>query len=264
MSDPGNAENPPEQKPFTPDPKKSIFDRPPAQSRITEPDPDYHATKGDPPNLGEPISQEEAFRFAAIKCAELQDEIAVILHSKPFPIKGFHASSGFGSSAPREGLSINYSPDGRIDVYSRIEHLKGVDAGQLEGAIPIRFKDGVANFADKAGVETTRELEVRCHTDEDTRREYESFAKSNPIDASNAITYYYFNARGEYGKISDNPTGIPTPSNTTTFDKNDHHSLYKSRMTEGDFELAGQVLSMTKKRLLNPNWDTEPQTDSTS
>lgn len=247
MPDPGNPDQDP--KPFKPDPSKGPFGwyKPPTepQKPLSEPDPDYDPDRLDQTHA---TDQETLFRAAAIKCAQIEDELGKLVIDATFKYL----------DRPPRMVQLFKFPSGNFDLYSTCEDIIGVVGGQLQGKVAVRYANIVEDYGKKSGTNPRYTLEIGLHTDKDTQKVYAEFAQKDPIIASNAKSYYYFDAEGNYRKISDIPNEIPVP-NRSVIIGNRHMGKYESEMTAGDFELAAQALAMLIKRVKDPNWDQKPQ-----
>lgn len=186
-----------------------------------------------------PLPQQEMlFRAAAIKCAQIEEEIVRLLKLQDFNQLG-----------TREDLYIDNFPSGNIMIKSYLEDIYGV--GGKPAAV--EFLDGIAEDKEQLGITTDRSLEIGIYTDELTREAFEEYARKNPKMAENASTIYYFTQDGEYRKISCMPTGVSADPNRKPLrgdpDPKAVVDYYLSEMTPGDFEIAGQALIMLKKRI---------------
>ena len=91
-------------------------------------------------------------------------------------------------------------------------------------------------------IKTDMALHVGVHTDEETNEAFYAHPKDDIyFIRALASTDYYFNNKGDYRKISSIPNGITDPSRKP-LKREKRSSDYESRMTAGDFELAGQVI----------------------
>lgn len=232
MPDPGNQEQDPK---FKPDPKKGWYTPPSESSRkLNEGDEQPHQDQAPA------IDQETLFRAAAIKCAQMEEELAQLMKNK---------LNGKDYVKIEKDVYLNKLMKATT-LASYIENIKGVEGGQLNGIASISFLDGLANDAEKLGIKTNRELMVGLHADEKTCKQFNEFAKKDPTIASNASTMYYFTQDGEYKKSSRIPVGVTVDSSRPTlYPKGGIVNVYESEMTAGDFEIAGQALQMLINRL---------------
>ncbi len=222
-----------------------IFNKPPVEPRIIEPDPNYDSSVV-PSTSPEVETQEELFRAAAVRCAKMEEQLASLVQKV--------ASNKPGSiSQPLKGVLIE-SYGNHLSVSSNIEDIKI----QESDTVGIKFNDGIANHAKRLGINTNRELLLWLHTDEASRKLYEDLSKTDPIIANNAYTLYYFTEDGEYKKSSSIPSRMKKmmdKSRRPLFSKIPEEGdskameVYESEMTAGDFEIAGQALQMLINRL---------------
>lgn len=224
-----------------------IFNKPPVEPRITEPDPNYDSSVV-PSTSPEVETQEELFRAAAVRCAIMEEQLASLLNK-------IAQNDPRIMRQPIEGVFIE-GEGNQLSVSSYIEDIK-IQEGHN---VSVQFHDGIANHAKYLGINTNRELHLGLHTDEASRKLYEALSKSDPIIRRDVYTLYYFTEDGEYKKS----LGIP-PQMKSKMDKSrrpllpvpdfpgeDHsifHQVYESEMLAGDFEIAGKALQMLIDRL---------------
>lgn len=219
----------------------------------------YHPPEGQPKKLNEgddetqeenPISeQEQLFKAAAIKCAQMEEGLAILMDkANPNDLGG--------------GVHLlKFENTDATTLLSYVESFLGVEGGQLKGKANIHFSDGIANFAKELKIPTNRELHIGgINTDIATRKEFEEYAKRDPMITSNTGTYYYFTSEGEYRKVCDIPEVINVDPTRKLMFHGATIKRYESQMHAEDFEIAGQALVMLKKRVENPNWDKKTPT----
>lgn len=230
MPDPGSPDQDP--KPFKPDPNRPFFgDRMPARP-LADPDPNYDPDK---PDSVAPTSQETRFQAAAIKCAQMEEELEKLFTEFPQQETPF---------SPQEGVWI-YTQNPR-EISTWIENIQGVEGGK-EVEIIFRF-DETAD-AEALKINTTRDLEIELHTDEKTRQQFEEYAKKDPEIASYTSTHYYFTLDGEYKKSCFIPRAIPASHDRNPLYPGTEVGIYESEMAPGDFEIAAIALQTLISRL---------------
>ncbi len=214
-----------------------------AQKPLAEPDPDFSHNN---PDIAPLTDQETLFRAAAIKCAEMEEELNSLMeqtHEQEFKAKNEDAQIRFVKAYyPRRQLS---------SLTSWKENI-----GRSNQRSVVQFNNGytgsISYDGEKLGINTKMELLVGLHTDEPTRKEFEEFEKIYPEGARyDASTIYFFNTQGEFRKLSLIPRGMSVdPSRIPLYSRSYSGSKkYESEMTPGDFELAGQALQMLINRL---------------
>ena len=250
MSD---TDSPEELKPFRPDPSKNPFDRPPIEPRaFTEPDPNYDP---DSPDIALPNDQEKLFRIAAIKCAEMEDELAGLLSIYP---KGI-------TKLPRTEQDLEFQVERTYQqtfLTLETEELKGVASGKRLRNALIRFK--ILGYQPYNDVATNYELEIYgVHTDEATLGKFEELSDGG------ASSKFYFSHDGNTGKVIEVPKELELDYavlRDTKFPKLDaiaseHQNRYEVNMGNGDFEVAGRALQILTEKLKPQE---QPEMDSGS
>lgn len=224
-------QEPQEPKPkFTPNPNKGWY-TPPSESpqKLHEGDDEPHQT-----------DQEIQFRTAAIKCAQMEDELVTLMQQN---LNG-------ARQAMLRGVQIHaddYTPSPSLQTI--VEDIKGIEDGWYVGKVLLRFNGGFAKHAKDFGIETDKTLLLGLHTDEPTRGQFNEYAKEDPKMASYAETYYYFTPDGNYAKCSLIPSTVLVTDGRQPLAGYERATYYKSEMTPGDFEIAGQALNILIKRL---------------
>ena len=227
------VQKPPQESPYRS--LKHIFDKPPVEPRITEPDPDGSPATSGPKTPEE--SQEVLFREAAKKLAAEEEKVIKLgfeyarIQPKPLDIRDFDVVPGNNNTAlviKARGPFINDSSSKESSV-------------NLEkGSHPWRQY-------------LLKHFGVRVETD--TNIAIFSSRYDPAMDATiGCITLYCFDSEGNYAKTGNYPRPI--------LSKETKRGLLE--MTPEDFEIAGAILSGMKQKLLAALGKTPPQTSDQS
>jgi hypothetical protein len=203
--------------------------------------------------------QETLFRAAAIKCAEMEEELSRLMDQtsdKEFRLRK-------DMDGDMDGIHFFKFSSGSSSIYSTTENIKGVEGGHLKGNAYILYNNGIANFANDLQIHTDKELRISgINTDSSTREDFELYSKKDPRLASNASTIYYFTPNGDFKKVCEIPVGIVSDPPRKLMFNNATIKRYESEMTPGDFELAGQALQMLINRLKPEEQASDTETGS--
>jgi len=109
------------------------------------------------------------------------------------------------------------------------------------------------NFSNLVGVDTEIQLIIRVHTDQATMQEVGRMS-----DPENLFSYYYFNRRGDYGKLVTLPPQLVGERKIlNSYNMDPSHPNFRhyvqGEMTIGDFELAGMALQKLEDALTPPS-----------
>lgn len=233
----------PGKSPFTPNPNRRPFDRPRAESRITD-----HTPVND---------VESPFQAAAIKCAQMEAEIYSL--AETIPMKEWHHGI---MVATHNGIEITHfaSEDWIVNFTS-----KDIAGSLPQGTSVALYKLGEtwSHFAELTGIQTSFALKIKAHIDPPTQEVYREYVTGKSIFTKDVFeTMYLFGEDGEAAKLSFAPLDFETASPTLSkFESlgeekaeklrttgrpypKDTGKVYESIINQGDFELAGPVLQM--------------------
>lgn len=251
------ADNPNPHRP------RNLFDikrEPHVPRPLSEPDPNF--VSGAKHETTPKTDQETLFRAAAIKCAEMEQTLFSYVENQPLKDsysgkKSFMQNGVITTQFPTGDWATSTSAPfmGPIfDDYSTIE-LK-------------RLGEVYSELGTLAKVKTPFALTIEAHMDQDTRKYFEEFKSNSHAFINNKFkTMYFFNDEGDFAKLSFVPNTFETPSEilkvfphlTDEVAKQhmnagkplpiDGGKVYKSKVTEDDFEIAGQALQILINKL---------------
>jgi hypothetical protein len=233
-----------------------LFDKTrPEKPRVLNEGDDDHVDNNQQ-DLTDEEKKEQLFRSAAIKCAQMEDDLSQIMDQttdEEFKERNNVYHAFFYKRGGGEYNNRKYSA-----IVSYDEKIYD----HREKSVAVEYREGLVEDANLIGIDTDRALKITLHTDEKTREAYEEFAKKDPDLAGNVSTFYYFTKEGEYGKVSRIPKDVPVDLGRVRLysDRRDVVvSIYESEMTAGDFEIAGRALKMLKNRMLGITDEAEEQ-----
>ena len=215
--------------------------------RKPRPIPEHFFKDTDEPSVGqrdikEPEAQEERFRLAAIKLAMMEDELISVAEKLDWPKNSIYPKLARNKE---DNFHVSRLPHGGVIIISYIEgfkDLEGKNASIWFSVDPIHTEK-----AKEVSVDTNKLLCIGILADKPAEKLYKEMIQEELI-ASYIDTRYYFSHDGEYGKtIYINPP-VQIPGREKLSESNDM-VIYTSEMTEHDFEIAGQALTMLRKRL---------------
>ena len=156
----------------------------------------------------------------------------------------------------RKGVTL-YKTTNMLHVSSDEDHILDIKEGRAKGSVNIDyadFGDVDTNFEDQFGIYAARVLTLDIHADITTQDAYTQTINLDPkLITSNTI--FFFTPNGEYKKFLRVDKRAPIDFKKRPYSSNAGSNFFLSEMTAEDFELAGQALSLLKKRVENPNWD---------
>lgn len=109
--------------------------------------------------------KEELFRAAAIKCAQMEEELSVLMAKR----------LGDNRFASLKGEVYLHRLSNLMELSSYEEPFQGIEGGQLDGKVHVDYWDSGTDLADharKLGINTPRKLVIGIHMDEPTQEVY--------------------------------------------------------------------------------------------
>lgn len=243
MTDPGNQENPHGENTSKPNSGKGTFGwyKPPESlaKPLAEPD-----SISDNSLLDiVPTSDEETlFRAAAIKCAQMEENLSGLLQEQPYHLRV--TKDPYYLDAPSSQGVIVRRKGSDYFIISQAEELSTQNPY-------IRFGYSRKGYGLKnIGIDSHCDFFIQMHTDRSTMDAVEEARKKNP-DSSREGTRYYFDKHGAHRKeiYVRNNVDVKLDPFHKLVQKDEYTNTYETEMTAGDFELAGQALQMLINRL---------------
>lgn len=252
MRDNDNSEIPqipdPSEPPQPKDNMWDVFNRMKASKKpLDEGDLNYVPGQETPPP-----TDEERMKAAAIKCAEMEDEIVNLLFSFDIP-KG-------------NPMKVTTKLSEKVFIWTGPENNQRAIKSLAESILlpngkpaEVLFNEGLTfeepvdqDKAEELGITTGRTLSIGLCSDEQVRDAYNAFMETYPA-FERTDTNYYFTKDGKYLKVVQLDKEVPLDPKRKLLYPPDHDNevyIFESPMTQHDFEVAGQALTMLKNRLL--------------
>lgn len=242
--------NSPDQGPKPPfkfDPNKKLFDPLPKTGNdeprsFANPEPDTGSQDQTPAT-----DQEVLFRAAAIRCAQMEEELYQLIWDTPPPKGGILIhDERFGKKTLGVYIGRSEYSKGQVctKIASYIEDISSIRPN-FPGRVRIAFEDNNGGRGYPT-IDTKRELTIDIHGDDPTQEAFTEAVRRNP-EQRPSTTHYYFNEAGDYKKVVNIPYGIEVDPKRKPLIENGRS--FESEITLGDFEFAGRVLQMLINRL---------------